>query len=230
MGEARLIGNPPISVTLRRSAQARRMSLRVSRLDGEVTLTLPRRVAEAEGIAFLAERERWLRRQLEAVVAPVRPAFGLAVPVEGVPRLLVPGPVRQPVLEPDRIVLPDDPARLAPRLGVYFKALARDRLAAASDRHAAALGRPYRRITLRDTRTRWGSCSSRGDLMYSWRLVLAPPEVLDYVAAHEVAHLQRMDHSPAFWGLVAQLCPDHAQQRRWLTAHGPSLAQLRLRD
>ena len=124
--------------------------------------------------------------------------------------------------------LPGGPDRLGPRLGAFLRATARDRLAAACDRHAGTLGRPYRRLTLRDTRSRWGSCTAGGDLMFSWRLVMAPPEVLDYVAAHEVAHLARMDHSPAFWAVVAGLCPAHEGPRAWLRERGGELHRLRL--
>jgi predicted metal-dependent hydrolase len=85
------------------------------------------------------------------------------------------------------------------------------------------IGRPYSRITLRDTRSRWGSCTADGALMYSWRLAMAPPAVLDYVAAHEVAHLAQMNHSPAFWAVVARLVPGHAAPRRWLKLHGQTL-------
>jgi predicted metal-dependent hydrolase len=111
-----------------------------------------------------------------------------------------------------------------------LKALARDRLTEASDRHAAALGRRYTRLTLRDTRSRWGSCSSAGALMYSWRLILAPPEVLDYVAAHEVAHLAQMNHSPAFWAEVARLCPSYPTHRTWLRRSGDTLHRYRFSD
>ncbi|GGL70242.1 M48 family metallopeptidase [Wenxinia marina] len=230
MGQARLVGNPPIEVTVRRSARARRLSLRVSRLDGRVTLTLPRRTGEAEGLAFVAEREAWLRRHLADIALPAAPALGLTLPVEGVPRLLVPGRGRAPVLGADTLAVPGAEDRLGPRLAGFLKTLARERLSAASDRHAAALGRRYGRLTLRDTRSRWGSCSHQGDLMYCWRLVMAPPAVLDYVAAHEVAHLERMDHSPAFWEIVARLCPDHARHRRWLADHGTELGRWRFAD
>ena len=222
-----LQGQPPIEVALRRSARARRLSLRVSRMDGRVTLTLPRHAREAQGLAFLDERQDWLRAQLAAIDPPRVPAPGLAVPVEGRHLTLDTGPGRLVRIEGDRLVVPGDPARLAPRLQAWLKALARDRLVAASDRHAAALGRGYEGLVLRDTRSRWGSCSAAGRLMYSWRLVLAPPEVLDYVAAHEVAHLEQMNHSGAFWAVVAALCPDWPQHRRWLAEHGDGLMRWR---
>lgn len=109
----------------------------------------------------------------------------------------------------------------------FLKTQARARLVAASDMYAARLGQPYRRITLRDTRSRWGSCSSQGALMYSWRLILAPPRVLHYVAAHEVAHLSEMNHSPAFWAVVAQLFGPCDAERRWLRQEGAALHRIR---
>jgi predicted metal-dependent hydrolase len=115
-------------------------------------------------------------------------------------------------------------------VAAFLRALARDRLAAASDRHAARLGRGFGRLTLRDTRSRWGSCSSAGDLMFSWRLVMAPPEVLDYVAAHEVAHLAHMHHGPAFWAEVRRLYGDHRAARGWLRREGAALHRFRFGD
>jgi len=137
---------------------------------------------------------------------------------------------RGAALRDGRLEVPDDPARVGARVRAFLKEQARGRLVAASERHATALGCDFGRITLRDTRSRWGSCSSRGDLMYSWRLVMAPPEVLDYVAAHEVAHLAEMNHSPAFWALVGQLCPGHRAPRAWLRAHGTLLHRVRFDD
>ena len=114
-------------------------------------------------------------------------------------------------------------AGAGPALARLLKARARLSLAEATVGYATALGRPHGRITLRDPRGRWGSCSARGDVMYSWRLIMAPPVVLDYVAAHEVAHLAEMNHSPAFWAVVARLMPDFATPREWLRAHGSGL-------
>ena len=104
---------------------------------------------------------------------------------------------------------------------------ARDRLAGACDDYAALLGKPYARITLRDTRSRWGSCTSDGRLMFSWRLIMTPPEVLDYVAAHEVAHLAQMNHSPAFWAEVTRIYGDYQAPRQWLRDHGGGLHRYR---
>jgi predicted metal-dependent hydrolase len=222
-----LPGDPPVAVALRRSARARRLSLRISGTDGRVTLTLPLRARLGDGLAFLREREPWLRGHLSRAPTAILPAFGTRIPLEGRPVLLSPGEGRIALVE-DRLHLPGGAEGLAGRLAAFLKATARDRIAAACDRHAAALGRPYRKLTLRDTRSRWGSCTGDGDLMFSWRLVLAPPPVLDYVAAHEVGHLAEMNHSPAFWAVVERLCPDHEGSRDWLRREGAGLHRLRL--
>lgn len=225
MGQHHLPGNPPIPLILRRSAQARRISLRVSSLDGRVTLTLPRRASEREALAFAAEKESWLRRHLAKQEAPVEVAPGLVIPVEGQARTIIEGPRRGIRLSPDQIEVPAQAP--AARLAAWLRELARDRLSEACDRHAGALGLPYSRITLRDTRSRWGSCTEAGALMFSWRLILAPPEILDYVAAHEVAHLAEMNHSPDFWAVVTRLYGDYAPARAWLRNEGNALHRYR---
>ena len=230
MGEITLPGNPPIAVLLRRSARARRLSLRLSQLDGRVTLTLPRRLPEREALAFLRDKESWLRGHLDARVPEVRVALGAALPVEGAMRHIVAGQGARVALHPAEIAVPGDAARVAAKLQGWLRARARERLAAASDLYAARLGRSYSRLTLRDTRSRWGSCSSSGGLMYSWRLILAPPEVLDYVAAHEVAHLAEMNHSAAFWDTVTALYGDWRAPRRWLRDEGSGLHRYRFGD
>jgi hypothetical protein len=224
-GPILLPGNPPVSVTLRRSARARRLSLRVSRLDGRVTLTLPAHAPEAEALAFAREKAGWIRARLAEQAPGAAVGIGATLPVEGRATLVVAG-------RRTRLVAPEgrlEVAGAAPAAAVagVLKALARDRLTRASDRHAAALGRRYSRLTLRDTRSRWGSCSAAGALMYSWRLILAPPAVLDYVAAHEVAHLAEMNHGPAFWATVEALCPDWGAHRAWLRAEGEALHRWR---
>ncbi|MFZ5963404.1 M48 family metallopeptidase [Thalassococcus sp. BH17M4-6] len=230
MGDVTLPGNPPIAVILRRSARARRLSLRLSQLDGRVTLTLPRRLPEREALAFLREKEPWLRGHLAARCADVQVGPGALLPVAGRDRRILPAEGRSLRLTDDALLVPGPEARIAARVQGWLKAQARDRLAAASDRYAGLLGRPYTKLTLRDTRSRWGSCSSTGGLMYSWRLILTPPEVLDYVAAHEVAHLAEMNHSPAFWSTVTQLYGDWHAPRRWLREHGAGLHRYRFDD
>jgi predicted metal-dependent hydrolase len=227
MAQAILPGDPPIPITLRRSRQARRLTLRVSRSDGRVTLSLPARTPEAEALAFARAQEAWLRRTLAARPPERRIAAGGTVTVEGRELRIETARVRSARIEDGCLLIPGTPEQVPAKVAAFLKVLARDRLAAASDRHAAALGRVHTGITLRDTRSRWGSCAPDGRLMYSWRLAMAPPEVLDYVAAHEVAHLAEMNHSARFWAVVARLCPAYAAPRAWLRTHGQVLQQVR---
>ncbi|PCH71281.1 MAG: zinc metalloprotease [Rhodobacteraceae bacterium] len=225
MAEHILPGAPPIPLVLRRSGRARRISLRISQLDGRVTLTLPNGVPDAEALEFAASKGAWIRNNLTARPDDVQIAPGAVVPIEGVPCRISPGTGRRVIMQSGEVFLPKGPA--GPRLAAWLRVLARDRLAEASDRYAAELGQTYARITLRDTRSRWGSCSSQKALMYSWRLILAPPEVLQYVAAHEVAHLVEMNHSSAFWDTVAQVCGAYAAPRQWLRQNGAALHRYR---
>ena len=216
-------GPPPVEITLRRSARARRFSLRVSQLDGRVTLSMPLRARESEAMDFARAHESWLRAALARRPAVATVAMGDQIPVEGRLLTLHPATTRSPRIEGDLLLLPGDPAQAAPRAAAFLKTLARDRLAAASDHYGDLINRHASRLTLRDTRSRWGSCAQDGALMYSWRLIMAPPAVLTYVAAHEVAHMVEMNHSDAFWAVVSRLYPHWQTQRKWLHAHGKDL-------
>jgi len=230
MADRALQGHPDIALTLRRSSRARRITLRISQLDGRVTLTLPKGVSETAAVEFAQQKAGWIRKHLARRVEDVVVSVGQEIPVAGQMRLIVPGVGRSVRLEEDRLSVPGAQAAAPRRAFGYLKTLARDRLAAASDRYAARLGRPYAGISIRDTRSRWGSCSSAGRLMYSWRLIMAPPEVLNYVVAHEVAHLAQMNHSPAFWAEVTSLFGAYEEQRHWLRTEGNALHRYRFGD
>lgn len=232
MGERVILeGTPAVELELNRSARARRLSLRVSKLDGKVTLTVPRGASRRHAIAFAEQKAEWLRAQLAQRPDEARPMPGASLPLRGVETPIRTHDRRSVRFDGSAIRVPArEPERTPARLAAFLKHEARGALAEAAERHAAALGREHGRLTLRDTRSRWGSCTARGDLMFSWRLILAPPEVLDYVAAHEVAHLAEMNHSPAFWALVAQLCPGYEAPRRWLHENAPALHRYRFRD
>ena len=219
----RIPGLSDIEITYRRSPRTRRFSLRLSALDGRVTLSMPARAPLAEAQNFARAHEDWLRNALAR--QPVRQLVrsGAFLPLEGVVLVVGTGPGRGVRRFSDSLLVGGDPATLAPRLQAWLKTLARERLAAASDRYAAELGRKVTQISLRDTRSRWGSCTAQGRLMYSWRLILAPPAVLDYVAAHEVAHLVEMNHSDRFWTVVERLYPGWQRQRDWLRGEGQAL-------
>ncbi|MBK4215420.1 M48 family metallopeptidase [Paracoccus caeni] len=218
-----------LRLLVRRSGRARRMTLRVPRDGGMAVLTLPRSAALAEGRAFAESKAGWLRSAAERVPQPLVAAHGVTLPVEGRGLILTPAAVRVVSVEGDRLLLPASRPS-GPVVQAFLKHLAHQRLTLACDTHAGSLRLPYRALVLRDTRSRWGSCSHDGRLMFSWRLAMAPPEVLDYVAAHEVAHLAQMDHSPRFWATVGRLMPEYERHRGWLRKNGSDLMAWRFRD
>lgn len=225
---AELFLDPPgVTVRLRRSARARRFTLSVSRVDGRPNLTLPARARVAEARAFLERQAGWLEGALTRV-PPARPVrAGRALPYRGLSVVLEAEPGRgAPRLADGRLIVRGAEAEAPGRALAFLKARARDELVPAARGYAEAVGREAGRISLRDTRSRWGSCSSSGNLSFSWRLIMAPPEVLDYVAAHEAAHLAEMNHGPRFWALVERLRPDWRDSRDWLRRHGADLQRV----
>ena len=230
MSEHVLPSNPPLEITLRRSGRARRISLRVSSLDGRVTLTVPNHIPDHEGLAFAHQKAGWLRSQLDRQPETQIVGLGTQLPLEGQLLRIASGAGRRIETDDATLFVPGSVGTIPARLQGWLKTRARDSLVAASDKYSSALGRSYSRITLRDTRSRWGSCSHQGGLMYSWRLVLAPKNVLDYLAAHEVAHLAEMNHSPQFCATVERLCPEYENPRQWLRKNGTGLHRFRLTD
>jgi len=218
-----LPGDPPLTLTMRRNPRARRVSLRVSRLDGAVTLTVPPRLPLRTALDFAADRRDWIVQALELAPQAAPVVAGLSLPVLGVAYLITPTEgVRAPRLRDGALlVAPNKP--VGPSVRAFLRTQARDSLARQAQMHAETLGVSLGAITLRDTRSRWGSCTARGDLMFSWRIAMAPAAVLDYLAAHEVAHRVEMNHSDRFWALCRRLCPDMAQHRAWLKMQGPAL-------
>lgn len=208
--------------------RARRFILRLDAASGGARLTLPPHADLDDAIGFLKRNEGWLlseRRRLSAG-APFSP--GALVPLRGRDHEIVHSAGRRGVSVFDtgehtelRIAGPAD--LLSTRLTRWLKGEARKDLEAATAIHGRRLGAQAARIAIRDQRSRWGSCSSSGTISYSWRLVLAPPEILDYVAAHEVAHLREMNHGPRFWRLVQETYGDYGPPRAWLRRNGPGL-------
>ncbi|MEE9452983.1 MAG: SprT family zinc-dependent metalloprotease [Paracoccaceae bacterium] len=215
------IGQPAIVVRLKRNARARRLTLRLSSVDAMASLTLPPRISLREATAFAARQEDWLRGQIARMPARMPVKIGSEIMFQGNNTRLVAGNGRLVALGAEGIVI--NPVQTAARLRAFLKTEARNAVVPAAEAFAAQLSKPVGRISLRDTRSRWGSCSGAGNLMFSWRLVMAPPAVLRYVAAHEVAHLQEMNHSQAFWDVVARLMPDYQIHRVWLKKHGAKL-------
>lgn len=222
MAETVEIGDPPILVKLIRHARAKRMTLRISSVDGGARLTLPKRGSLRAAKRFLLAQEDWLRGHIEKTPDRVVIAPGVQLSLQDEPFLLEPSTRARVVLAPGKIFLPAGrPAGKA--LEGFIKSRARNVITKLVEVDAAALDAEFGKISLRDPRSRWGSCNSEGNLMFSWRLMLAPPEVLRYVVAHEVAHLREMNHAPAFWAEVAVLMPNYEAPRRWLKLNGSAL-------
>jgi predicted metal-dependent hydrolase len=210
------------AVSIRVSQRARRVGLRVYPVGRKVELILPRGVSPNTGLQFLATKREWIAARLQRLPQPVPFAEGAIVPVLGVPHRIQ--RESAPSLPPVRIIegeirVRGDPAHLARRVLDHLVITARAELAPRARRLAAQIGREVARVNVRDTKSRWGSCSGRGNLSFSWRLILAPEAVLDYVVAHEVAHLVEMNHGPRFWRLVESLAPGSAGPRSWLKQH-----------
>jgi predicted metal-dependent hydrolase len=210
------------SVSIRISPRARRVALRINAADRIVELVLPPGVPASYGLRFLASKRGWIASRLEALPRPVPFAEGAIVPVLGVPHRICRelGAGGPPVAIADgEIRVRGDPLHLARRVLDHLVATARGELARRARHLAGRIGLAVAGVTVRDTKSRWGSCSERGNLSFSWRLILAPEPVLDYVVAHEVAHLAEMNHGPRFWRLVESLTPDVATPRAWLKRH-----------
>jgi predicted metal-dependent hydrolase len=227
MDRLHLPGDPPVEVTLRRSARAKRLSLRVSRLDGRVTLTMPKRAKEREARSFVEEKSAWIRGHLLDRPTALTPQVGGWIWFRGAKCPIVMGQGRAAKWLEGTITVPEPAEKAALRVASFLKLAARADLHEASAGFAHDLGVSIGRISLRDTRSRWGSCSYEGNLMYSWRLIMAPPHILRYVAAHEVAHRLEMNHSADFWAVVERIYPDYEAARKWLRTEGEELHRFR---
>ncbi len=221
------------SVALRRSPRARRMTLRLRNASRDFVLTLPQNVTLAVARDFLERQKGWMSERLRRLPATVALAPGAIIPLRGVAHRVVhrPAGLRDVTIEasgegggPFLNLCVSGPQAHVPRLLLaYLKREAQRDLDAAVRFHASKIGKPVKRVTIRDTTSRWGSCSSTGNLNFSWRLVFAPAYVLDYLAAHEVAHLLHMDHSPRFWKVAHQLSSDVDRAEAWLKTQGAKL-------
>jgi predicted metal-dependent hydrolase len=217
-------------VRLQRHRQARRYTLRVQSATREVVLTMPPRGNLRDAAAFAGKHGGWIASRLNRLPQPSPFSDGAIVPLRGEPHRIEHRPGERGTVW---VELGDDGRRtlcvagyaphVARRVRDYLKREAKRELEIASRRYAEQLNVKVKRVSVRDQASRWGSCSTTGVLSYSWRLILAPPFVLDYLAAHEVAHLVEMNHSRAFWRIVSRICPNTARAKTWLDSHGADL-------
>ncbi len=220
-------------VILRRNVRARRFILKIGANKPEVILTMPGNGSEAEAMDFAISQAHWIKSRLNAQPDIIAFAPGAEIPLRNIMHTIEHCPNQRGTVwtsgddgeDSSRPVIhvAGDQRHLARRVRDWLKKQARSDLSQSVTVHSQHLGLRAKSITIRDQTTRWGSCSSTGGLSFSWRLILAPSFVLDYVAAHEVAHLEEMNHGPRFWKLVEQCIPDYRHAQKWLKNNGARL-------
>lgn len=220
--------NGEARVEWRRSARARRISLRIDPRGGSVVVTLPLRAGRGAGMALLMTHADWVSDRLKALPTPIALADGSFVPIAGVQHQIrhIPGGCGGAWLHDNELQVAGEREFLQRRVTDFLRAEARRRLSALVSAKAATAGVHAHRLAVKDTTSRWGSCAPDGSLAFSWRLVMAPEFVQDYVAAHEVAHLRHMDHGRRFWVLVDRLTPHAEAAIPWLRKEGMRLLRI----
>ena len=216
-----------VIVRLEINPKAKRLILRLDERNREAVAIAPSRRKLSDAAAFAAERLDWLAQQLSALPESVALIAGNQFDLRGNPcQISLDGPGRRAIMEPGPptiLRVPGDPETTPKRVERFLRGEAKQDLTRAVEHYCALLQVEARRVSVKDTRSRWGSCTSDGRLAFSWRLIMAPPYVLDYVAAHECAHLLEMNHSAAFWAHVATCRPHWKTERKWLRQHGRHL-------
>src|ERR1700761_4285214 len=230
-------GSQISSVRVRRHRRARRYTLRIHPTDREAILTMPPRGTIAEARDFARLHGGWIAARLGRLPKAAPFVAGTLVPLRGVAHRIVHragerGTVWTETRDSGEKILcvAGGAEHMERRVHDYLKREARKDLQKASLAYASELGVKVKRVSIRDQSSRWGSCTAAGSLSFSWRLILAPPFVLDYLAAHEVAHLVEMNHSPRFWRVVGRICPSLERAKTWLDTHGNDLHRYGIQD
>lgn len=217
-------------VSLKRVSGARRYTLRVRTATRDVVITMPKRGSLTAARDFAQRHAAWIATRLHRLPEAVPFVDGALVPIRGIDHVIEHVDQARGGMEVSTtgssgcaLIVRCHAEHLSRRIHDFLKREAKQDLEEAVRRHTRALDLAARRITIRDTTSRWGSCSASGALNFSWRLIMAPPFVLDYLAAHEVAHLVHMNHSAEFWSVARHLAPQTDRAEAWLHAHGASL-------
>jgi predicted metal-dependent hydrolase len=219
------VGERAVPLVARQSRRARRVALNIDPVEDAVELVLPRGVPLNEGLRFAEQKAGWIQSRL--ALRPPKVAFepGAVIPYLGIDHVIEHRPdARAGVWRAEsRVCVSGHADFTSRRVQDWLKAEALRELTERSHEKAAQLGRRVKHVHLRDPKGRWGSCGPDGAINYSWRLILAPELVLDYVVAHEVAHIIHNNHGVRFWRLVARLTPEMEASRDWLSHHGDRL-------
>ncbi len=205
--------------------RAKRLTLRIEADGKGLRVTVPPGLPEREVQRFLARHEGWIESRFARLPDQPKVRPGVKIPIRGAPHLIAHQPGRGVVERRagDILLVHGDPAHLPRRVADYLKREVKRDIEALVARHTATVGRKAKAIRFKDTRSRWGSCTADGVLSFSWRIGMAPPAVIDYLVAHEVAHLKEMNHGPEFWKLCQALCPDTERCKAWLKRNGGAL-------
>jgi len=215
-----------VPLVFRENRRARRIIMRLDYGAASVVVVLPKRTSRQEGKRFALSNKDWIEERLDQLAEPVPFRHGAVVPFLGEPHRIRHRPNARGVVwcEEGEIHVAGYEEHLPRRVHEWLKSEAKREIETRAREKAAALGKKITKISIRDTKSRWGSCTDEGELAFSWRLVLAPKYVLDYVVGHEVAHLKEMNHGPRFWKLCRELSPRSINLARdWLEAHGTEL-------
>ena len=218
----------PPYVTLKRSKRARRLALRLDPKDRTFHLVVPAGMSVKKAQRFAEEHDRWMQDKLLDLPEPIPFEDGSILPILGQNRrvhVFYDSTLRTTSihLKYNELIVTTNKEDPTARIERSLKKRAREELLALSQQKAEAIGKRVKGVSARDTKSRWGSCSSDGNLSYSWRLIFAPYEALDYVVAHEVAHLKYMDHSRAFWNLCRELSDNFIEGQYWMQENGHEL-------
>ncbi len=211
------------------NARARRLTLRIDAGGRGLRITVPPGVPSAEVDRFLDRHTGWLEKRLQKLPDKPQVRPGVKIPLRGLPHTIVHEPGKRGTVTvglesgAPALVVHGERQHLPRRLADFLKREAKRDIEALVQRHTAKIGRSATAIRFRDTASRWGSCTSAGALSFSWRIMMAPPAVIDYLVAHEVAHLKEMNHGPKFWKLCRELCPRTDEARAWLKKNGGAL-------
>ena len=219
------VGEELLPLVIRRHKSAKRICLRYNPTDHAISLTLPRHTRVNDGLLFLMQKSEWVVETLRDMPSQKQIKPGVVIPLLGKRvRIKHDETLRRKWIVKDDILYVSGPREeFRERVTEALKKIASVTLAKLAEADANRIGRRIARVTVRDTRSRWGSCSSTARLSFSYRLIFAPKEVMEYVVAHEVAHLRHMNHSRAFWNAVEQLCPEYEAAKDWLKLHGKDL-------
>ncbi|APY13837.1 hypothetical protein BR10RB9215_C11802 [Brucella sp. 10RB9215] len=205
--------------------RAKRLTLRIEPGGKGLRITVPPGLPEREVQNFLNRHEGWIESRIAKLPDQPGVRAGIKIPIRGVAHLIVHQPGRGTVecIEGNILLVHGDPSHLPRRVADYLKREVRRDIEALVVRHTAAVGRKAKAVRFKDTKSRWGSCTSDGVLSFSWRIGMAPPPVINYLVAHEAAHLIEMNHGPKFWKLCQELCPDTERCKAWLKRNGSAL-------